>query len=95
MTGGTPKDSALDSSEFYQSSSDESDRRYRVIRWRPELNNEIGRQLVSYAERILDGEGQRRRRRGPNQVRDREAAAEITLRSLVIIMMIFLRDGSA
>ena len=72
--------SSFDSSEFYNSSSDEPDRKCRVIHQRRELNNQIGRELVAYAESLLDGEGQRRRRRGPDQVRDREAAAELLMR---------------
>ena len=76
--------SSFDSSEFYQSPFDESDRRFRVIRQRRELNNEIAGELVAYAERLMDGEGQssgqRRRRRGPDQVRDREAATEFLMR---------------
>ena len=70
--------SSFESSEWYDSSSDETERRIRVIRERRELNNALSRELLAYAEGQSSGQG--RRWRGPDQVRDREAATELLMR---------------
>ena len=69
--------SSFESSEWYDSSSDETERRIRVIRERRELNNALSRELLAYAEGQSLGQG--RRWRGPDQVRDREAAADLLM----------------
>jgi hypothetical protein len=70
--------SSFESSEWYDSDNDETERRVRVLRERLELNNALSRELLAYTEGQSSGQG--RRWRGPDQVRDREAAAELLMR---------------